>query len=74
MPLGSLATSSSDPKPYDAAELRQAWRRYFSSGVVEFPIQLIAVLCKEMGWTYEEYLSQPTWFILVLLELFRAEA
>jgi hypothetical protein len=27
-----------------------------------------------MGWTYEEYLSQPTWFILMLMELFRAEA
>jgi hypothetical protein len=26
-----------------------------------------------MGWTYEEYLSQPTAFILVLLGLFHAE-
>ena len=26
-----------------------------------------------MGWTYEEYLSQPEWFILMLMELFRAE-
>jgi hypothetical protein len=40
---------------------------------VEFDTQLIAWLCKEMRWTYEEYLSQPTWFILMLLELFRAE-
>lgn len=27
-----------------------------------------------MGWTYEECLSQPTWFITMLLELLRAEA
>jgi hypothetical protein len=27
-----------------------------------------------MSWDYETYLSQPTWFILILLELFRAEA
>jgi hypothetical protein len=27
-----------------------------------------------MGWTYEEYLSQPDWFIFMLAELFRAEA
>jgi hypothetical protein len=54
--------------------LRQAWRRYFQSGVVEFDTQLIAILCKEMSWTYEEYLSQPTWFILMLLALFHAEA
>jgi hypothetical protein len=32
------------------------------------------MLCKEMGWTYEEYLSQPQAFILMLIELFRAEA
>jgi hypothetical protein len=63
-----------NPKPYDAGEVRAAWRRYFSNGVVEWNIQLIAILCKEMGWTYEEYLSQPEWFILMLMELFRAEA
>jgi hypothetical protein len=32
------------------------------------------MLCKEMGWTYEEYLAQPTWFIAMLFELLRAEA
>jgi hypothetical protein len=37
-------------------------------------MQLIAVLCKEMGWTYEEYLSQPTWFVAMLFEMMRAEA
>jgi hypothetical protein len=27
-----------------------------------------------MSWEYETYLSQPTWFITMLLELLRAEA
>jgi len=27
-----------------------------------------------MKWTFEEYQSQPTWFILMLLSLFHAEA
>lgn len=27
-----------------------------------------------MGWTYEDYQSQPSWFVFMLLELFRAEA
>jgi hypothetical protein len=49
--------------------VKAAWRRYFSNGVVEWEIQLIAILCKEMGWTYEEYLSQPSWFVVMLLEL-----
>lgn len=31
------------------------------------------MLCKEMGWTYEDYLSQPQEFVLMLLELLRAE-
>jgi hypothetical protein len=54
--------------------LRAAWARYFRSGIVEFDTQIIAVLCKEMHWTYTDYMDQPTWFILMLTELFRAEA
>jgi hypothetical protein len=27
-----------------------------------------------MSWTYEDYQSQPPWFVLMLLELIRAEA
>jgi hypothetical protein len=26
-----------------------------------------------MAWTYEDYLSQPPWFVSMLLELMRAE-
>lgn len=49
------------------------WRRYFSSGVIEWNIQLVAILCKEMGWGYETYLSQPQEFVFMLMELRRAE-
>lgn len=24
---------------------------------------LMVTICREMGWTYYEYISQPTWFI-----------
>jgi hypothetical protein len=54
--------------------LKAAWNRYFSTGSLEFEAQLIAVLCREMAWTYEEFLAQPQWFVLMLLELLRAEA
>jgi len=27
-----------------------------------------------MHWSYETYLSQPTWFIFMLLEMLHAEA
>lgn len=26
-----------------------------------------------MGWTYEEYLSQPTWFAFMLIQMMKAE-
>jgi len=28
-------------------------------------MQIVAI-CQEMGWTYDEYLDQPTWFIDLL--------
>lgn len=54
--------------------MRAAWNRYYRTGGIEWPIQLIAVLCREMGWDYETYLSQPQEFILILFELLRAES
>jgi hypothetical protein len=34
----------------------------------------IALLCREMKWTWDEYQEQPTWFIDILIGLFNAEA
>jgi len=28
----------------------------------------IVAVCQEMGWTYYEYMSQPTWFLDLLRE------
>ena len=28
-------------------------------------MQIVAI-CEEMGWTYEEYMAQPVWFIDLL--------
>lgn len=27
----------------------------------------MAIICQKMGWTYDQYLRQPVWFIEVLL-------
>jgi len=27
---------------------------------------LVVSICQEMGWTYFEYMSQPTWFLTLL--------
>jgi hypothetical protein len=28
----------------------------------------VVVICQEMGWTYQEYLDAPNWFINLLVE------
>lgn len=28
----------------------------------------VAVVCQEMKWTYDEYMSQPSWFLTLLAE------
>lgn len=35
---------------------------------------VIAIVCREMKWDWEQYQSQPSWFITVLLELLKAES
>lgn len=63
-----------NPRPFSPEEIGAAWRRYFSNDIVEYPEQIVAVLCREMKWGYEEYLAQPTGFIQMLLGLMAAEA
>jgi len=33
-----------------------------------------AVICREMKWTYEEYLDAPSWFIDMIVDMLQAEA
>lgn len=33
----------------------------------------MAIVCEKMGWTFDQYLSQPTWFINLLLAKFSAD-
>ena len=61
-------------RPFSPDEIGAAWRRYFVNGTVEYPAQIVAVLCREMGWGYEEYLDQPVEFIHMLLGLMSEEA
>ena len=34
----------------------------------------IILLCKELGWTYDEYMNQPYWFVEGMEEVMRLEA
>lgn len=34
----------------------------------------MAILCREMHWTYKEYLDQPVNFITILLTMLQAES
>jgi hypothetical protein len=33
-----------------------------------------ALICKEMGWTYQEYCDSPQWFVTIVLSMFQNEA
>jgi hypothetical protein len=35
--------------------------------------QVAALICREFGWTFEEYQNQPSWFIDIILEMLKAE-
>jgi len=40
----------------------------------EVPEEVIMVqLCREMKWTYQEFMNQPAWFIDLLLEVINME-
>ena len=35
---------------------------------------VIAIICQETGWTYEEYLNQPTWLIELICSKMELDA
>lgn len=49
------------------------WRRYFSFSVVEDPRMIEVALCRRMKWTYTDLMSQPKWFIDMLVGLLQEE-
>jgi len=34
---------------------------------------LIVNICREMKWTYQEFLEQPAWFVELLVEIINLE-
>ena len=38
------------------------------------PEMIAALICREMGWTWEEYERQPSWFVKIISEMIRAES
>ncbi len=50
------------------------WQRYFSIGKAELnPEMIAALICREMGWTWQEYQNQPAWFVDIIVEMLKAE-
>ena len=48
---------------------------YFASGKgILSDTALAALICREMKWTWEEYQSQPSWFVDNIFEMLKAEA
>ena len=55
--------------------MEAAWNRYFAFGNLEFPEEMTAViLCREMGWTWQELESQPLWLVKNLVNYLTAES
>ena len=51
------------------------WRRYFARGKGELPPEMLAaVICREYGWTYYEFMEQPWTFIQAVRTYLTAEA
>ncbi len=38
------------------------------------PDLIMAIICDRMGFTYQQYMSQPAWFIKLLLLKFSQDA
>ena len=34
----------------------------------------IPIICESFGWTYQEYIEQPTWFINLIKERMQIDA
>jgi hypothetical protein len=35
---------------------------------------MAALICREYGWTWDQYREQPTWFIKTIVSMLREEA
>ncbi len=55
--------------------MEHRWHTFFALGRSElYPEQIAALVCREYGWTWEEYLGQPAWFITTILAMLTLEA
>lgn len=55
--------------------MEAAWARYFAFGTLEFPDDMaMAMVAREMGWTWRELNEQPVWFVRNLLAYMAAES
>ncbi len=51
------------------------WCRWFEGKRLEFTEEMQALLiCEKMGWTWDEYLCQPSFFIKMIAEKMAGES
>lgn len=50
------------------------WARYFAVGEAQLTeIMVRAIVCRAMGWTWQEYEEQPNHFIDVIIAMLKAQ-
>jgi UDP-N-acetylglucosamine--N-acetylmuramyl-(pentapeptide) pyrophosphoryl-undecaprenol N-acetylglucosamine transferase len=58
--------------PIDPGVSHDQTQNAFSYAEIK-PEMLVALICREMKWTYKEFQDQPAWFIDIILEMLQAE-
>jgi hypothetical protein len=65
----------SSRRRFYVGEIAYLWDCYFAGAPTSLkPAQIAALICREYGWTWEQYQKQPSWFLDVILELLKAES
>lgn len=51
------------------------WHEYFALGRAELTREMLAaIICREYGWDWHTFESQPNWFLNVIVSMLQNEA
>ena len=53
--------------------IKKSITEYISTGKSMGNLAIVGI-CEMYGWTYQEYMSQPTWFIDLIIEKMKIDA
>lgn len=45
----------------------------YAQGKLDLEMQIV-VMCETFGWTYQQYIEQPTWFIELIREKMKIDS